>query len=675
MGLKRKLNLILLVLLATAFVASLPFVSIVQAQTVELVYDSGQTTTSTTTWRLGTYDYLSQSFTVGYYCTPTTVTVAIGDAGASSPDNSFFYGAICGAINDGSGKYYANLSDVYAQTAYLNRYDYHHGATFVNLTFSGGAETLVTGQRYTFVLVKYNGTWNDMVGNRLFWYMANTDTDASNNHAYETTTSGFDETLKVFASDLASAPEYSNVGNGAVNNGYSVSCYSYWWLDKGLLDGYYFEHNQTGTYANSTYTTFSTQNMTWGNQTITVDNALGDVIGYRWFANSSNLLWTATTRQYFTVSATVNFYYTTGGTLRRDGVQISNGTSTTYSTPTTLTMLGIDATNYDFDYYSWYAGTVTDDDNPLSWSVDWTTSLWCHFTDAYSTIPTPDGEGYLPDSNSVELELYWNSTVQTVNGFSGYTADTSPPPDGTETETIDWVSSGDYNVTFTVGWRIFLVHYGGTYTEITGGTPQAQQSVDWTNDGDTELLIGTYNIDATTMTFGKDALEFVAYYRINGTGDWTAAAVFVTTELFYIRVDATEISLMICADYEYSAGVGTTVSLLWDDFYIGGVDNLYVSNPRSSDFQKYYLNAGNFLSFLTIPYVAVIGNTFYALILIGVSASIYIRYRELSMVVLFMVIFGGAGGVIQVVVGDLFMGLIWVACAFGLGLVYWRLFR
>lgn len=465
-------------------------------------------------------------------------------------------------------------------------------------------------------------------------------------------------------------PDYANVGNTAVNNGYSVTCYSYWTVTADALSGFIFQSNATGSTTNSTWTAFSPTNASWANSTINLDRALGDKVAYRWYANASGGKWTATSENTFTVSATLSFYNNANGKLKRNGAVVANGTQTTYSSPTNLTLYGAPTDpSYALDYFSWYAGTETSEDNPLTFTVDWSTSFWAVFATANLSEPDEPSEPTIGDGD-VTVDLYFHADAQQVNNVTGWAALTTVP---TQEADVDVDAAGDNTVTW--GWRVYL-QYEGFASELTGGTPVAQVVLNYTQ----ETYVAqnaTFDFSDVTLYFGHTALKFVLYNRWNASSTWTARAVFITENLFYPYMKASTATFTVWLG-RWESGGSTYANVTWGASpHLSGVFGLSFTSARAPDWQAYYLGQGNFVSFLVIPYTLIIGNGIYALGLFGVAMSLYIRYRQFTILILFVVLMGGSGaaGVINLLVGDLFMGVVWIAAVFGLALVFWRVFR
>lgn len=274
-----------------------------------------------------------------------------------------------------------------------------------------------------------------------------------------------------------------------------------------------------------------------------------------------------------------------------------------------------------------------------------------------------------PPSTTIYLDFYYYATTQTVNGVTGYAAKVDPPNYAAQ---VDLAINGSAQINW--GFRVWL-QFDGTQTELTSGNPTAIMSQ---SQDAAELLSATWTAPHSAMTFGKTALKFVLYSRWGdpfGAGEWTTEAVYVTNALFYKELMATDVTFYLYSVRSESGG-NTYASAFWGtSTYASGITNVAFRTGSATDWQGYYLHTGSFFGFLLAPYTAVIGNAFYAIVLFGLGMSVYIRYKQFSIVVLLIVLLSGAGGAFNLLVGDAFMGIVWLVCAFGLGLVYWRVFR
>lgn len=280
--------------------------------------------------------------------------------------------------------------------------------------------------------------------------------------------------------------------------------------------------------------------------------------------------------------------------------------------------------------------------------------------------PTPD-----PTANpsAVDLDLYFHADVVEVNNVSGYAALETTPDEVTYAN-----DSAAGSLTVSWGWRCY-VQYATVAAELTDGSPDAVVTQTFIDGDAAELLTADLSFPATRLSFGRVALKFVLYSRW-GAGSWTARAVYISALLYYSTMRASTVTFSLYAVRNESGGSTNAYAYWGNTTCLSGVSGLSFTIARTPDWQKYYLDTGNFLSFLTIPYTLVIGNGIYAIVLFGVGMSLYIRYRKMSIVAFFILLMSGSGaaGVINLLVGEIFAGVVWIAAVFGLALVLWRVF-
>lgn len=468
--------------------------------------------------------------------------------------------------------------------------------------------------------------------------------------------------------NVTEVPICTSYGHGDVDNGYSVDVYSYWYCTDVNLDGYIFSHNATGSFVNSTWTSFDSPfNNTWANVSIPLDNDLGDVVQYYFYANSTSGNWNLL--EYsgsFTVTATITFVKSAGCDMLKDGGNIANGTQIVYSAPDTLNMTADVSEGYLFDYWAWYAGTETDTNEQFDFVVDFTTTLYLYVVPEAPTIP--DQEPIIPPygDDYTTQDFYFHGYAFEVNNVTGYALMTTPPNDGSSQQIS---TSGSATVSW--GARVWVL-YSDSTVELTSGTPVVIGTLDGEN---ATMLSESFTIDETILTFGYGALQVNIYSRWD-SGSWSTRGIWVSDYLYYSRIAECNATLSLYANRTENLG-NTYSTIYWGETpYIGGLDDVVFKNARSFEWQNFYLTQGNLVSFVTAPYVVVLGNGIYALGLFGLGMSIYIRYRQFSILALLIVLLSaGAGGVINLVIGETFIGAVWLVAVFGIALIYWRVFR
>jgi hypothetical protein len=305
-----------------------------------------------------------------------------------------------------------------------------------------------------------------------------------------------------------------------------------------------------------------------------------------------------------------------------------------------------------------------------SWEEE-AVSGYQYFTVQMEAEPEP------PDDPPVEpppvgtaqfLDFYFHSHTQEVNGVNAYAALTDAP----NTQKLYSIqTSGEHNVSW--GIRVYL-QYNGSALELTGGSPEGILTLLSQYGTQSGVYNTTVSIDKTSMLFGLTALRFDVYSRWD-SGSWTLRNQYITELLFYPSTEDGNAVFTAYLSWAYSGGDSIAAFNWGTPTYFTGVMDFPFIQGSGADWQAYYLDQGDLTGFLIAPYTAQIGNLFWAIIMFGVGMSLYIRYRQLSIVVMLVSLLGGTGGAINLLIGDAFMGVLWLIMAFGLALIYWRLFR
>ena len=466
--------------------------------------------------------------------------------------------------------------------------------------------------------------------------------------------------------NVTEVPFCTVLGNTDGENGGSVTVYSYWYCLETDLDGFIFSHNGTGSYVNSTWASFDSPfNNTWANKTIAIDNTLGDYVGYYFYANSTTGHWNMVSYSgSFQVTATITFVKTSGVNMLKDGGSITSGTQIVYDAPDVLNMTAVVSAGYLMGNWSWYSGSYWTTDLSFNFTVDYATTLYLYVTSETPQIPD---EPVIPPitAETETLFFYYYPTTLEVNNVTGFAIYSSPPNSEASQEVS---TSGSHSVSW--GARVWLV-YSSTSYELTSGSPVLIGTLTGENS---TLMSAEFTFAERSLKFGYGALEVVLYQRWDA-GEWSPVIVCISDYLYYTKLLESDATFYLYADRTESGGSTISTASWGTSTFNSGIQDLTFKVARGFDWQQYYLDQGNLLSFLTSPYTAYLGNGIYAIVLFGVGAAIYIRYRNFAVITLLIVLLGGVGGVINLVVGEVFMGAVWIVAAFGLALVYWRVFR
>jgi len=165
--------------------------------------------------------------------------------------------------------------------------------------------------------------------------------------------------------------------------------------------GYVFSWNNGSGFNNDTWLSFSDSSWNWCNTTKMINSALGSTISWMIYANDSSNYWSQLSpTQTFTVQATVTFYLSSGGILVKNGVIITNVSSTTYMSPTNIVMLSIVNSTIAFKSFNWTNNISSTTTNNYTYVVANKTDFWCYM--------------YNP------LDLLTNANTTNSKVFNGY---------------------------------------------------------------------------------------------------------------------------------------------------------------------------------------------------------------------------------------------------------------
>lgn len=258
------------------------------------------------------------------------------------------------------------------------------------------------------------------------------------------------------------------------------------------------------------------------------------------------------------------------------------------------------------------------------------------------------------------ISYYLTDDLHTVLGATGY-ALSETAPDSYACTTIS--KAGE---TVSWGWRIYLQHETTT-EELTVGEPEAIV----TRSSGSGYQSNTFTISERRIHFGYSALKLALYARWDNDAWGAPKQVFISDVLYYKEfLDATW-------TFQLYTDLNETYSTMryGNSSYISGATGILYQQPSTFDWMTYKLGQGQLISFMVFPYVALMGNLFYAIMMFVVCMTIYIRYRNTSIILVSLIIFGGAGGIFNVFVGDAVMGVVWLLATFALAALLYKVWR
>lgn len=180
-----------------------------------------------------------------------------------------------------------------------------------------------------------------------------------------------------------------------------------------------------------------------------------------------------------------------------------------------------------------------------------------------------------------------------------------------------------------------------------------------------------------SMLFGSNIVKVKIYMKL-GEEDWIEKAEFVSDQLFYASINGVwTFRFYTSLSITYFEGIYTTTLRFYfgSSSYPSRIEGISLKEPTIYDWMFYNLRTGNFIGFIATPYVNLVGSLFYGLMVLLFCMPLYIRYRNITVILFVMVLLGGAGGMVSLLIPESGLGLAWLIFVLGLAGLLYKVFR
>jgi len=317
--------------------------------------------------------------------------------------------------------------------------------------------------------------------------------------------------------------------------------------------------------------------------------------------------------------------------------------------------------NFYTDYSEWQSTSDPDAvfQNSTLTAVKATSSM--NILASFENLPvTPSVWDYSAKTGT----WYMRSDTHTVNTVSGYKLSE------TQSATAESDSrSKSGTLTIYYGVRVWIVFPNGQLEELTDGTPVAV--VSRSSDGH-----GLQSANWTCPSYLNivDAVMVKVYQRFSDETDWSLRVTFITHNQTLVKLPESTWTFYYYTERE-KIGVTTFSRFYWGTSSFNSRVRFQYYEPNAWELMMYHLSQGDFIGFITFPYINLVGNLFYGVLLLVVGATLYRRYESFVPIAIMMILFGGAGGVVTMLVPAAGLHLAWLFMAFGLAILFFKLIR
>jgi len=272
----------------------------------------------------------------------------------------------------------------------------------------------------------------------------------------------------------------------------------------------------------------------------------------------------------------------------------------------------------------------------------------------------------MPTYAATTVTWYHRSDTHTVNTVTGYVINQTL---SSTTKNVSLSLAG--NSTVYWGWRVWQVKSDGSTIEMTSGSPVATVSRSNVSEG---FQTSTWTASARSLQIGFDALEIVLYMKV-GAGSWQSRAIFVSSTLVEESVSGVTWTFYQYTTRSYSGGTTSGYFIFGSSTRNSRIEGVGFGEADVYETMNYKLQSGDFIGFILYPYVNLVGNLFYGLVMLMLCVPLYNRYHSLTPILVLFLLFGGATGVFSLLIPIAGLGVTWIFMLLGLAGLLYKVFR
>lgn len=340
-----------------------------------------------------------------------------------------------------------------------------------------------------------------------------------------------------------------------------------------------------------------------------------------------------------------------------------NGTTyiATFSTANPLSVvLPENATITPFFYYTGVGPTPTP--SP-------TASPTPTATPVSTTAPTPAPTETTYIVGTSNNTLYFRSDVHTVNNV---TANVLASINTNSADSYSNGQTGDYNI--SLGFRVWLVTAVGS-TELTSGTPAGIMQFFSANYSG--YYNGYWTASEKSLMLGNNTIKVNTYIMWN-SGSWQSIATHISQPIATTKILAQTWQFVIRFDRTYVSATNTTyVYFRFGDTATANsrIEGIGLQEPTPTELQSFKLFSGDLIGFLFGGYAILGSTTIYVFLILIFTGSLYLRHKSSSVILMFLLLFGGPVGIIWLFVPAYAAAFVYVLMAIIATFVLWKVIK
>lgn len=253
-----------------------------------------------------------------------------------------------------------------------------------------------------------------------------------------------------------------------------------------------------------------------------------------------------------------------------------------------------------------------------------------------SPTPTPTYNPSYPVEG--QTQFYFLSTTHTVNENLAYELS---PIKGTTQTSVSTSFAGTEPVDF--GFMAWVVHSNDEAdTPIVGSSVTATFSRSTNGTG---YQSGTATASTTPLVMGMNAIKVMLFLRYD-YGAWVPTASYITDRLLEKEIETSTWNFTLYTNVTYSA-TEAFVTMYWggEESDASGVYGIVFDTPLPQEVALATGMSGDFFGMIIYPYLYIIGELFYGIVIFYIGGVLYLRHKNLSVLLIMALLWGSTSGI------------------------------
>jgi hypothetical protein len=264
------------------------------------------------------------------------------------------------------------------------------------------------------------------------------------------------------------------------------------------------------------------------------------------------------------------------------------------------------------------------------------------------------------------VDLFFRGDDYNTFSFTGYGLD-----DSGSVVSGSFSDSYAQNVSLAFGFRVWLIDVNEGMVELTDGLPVAVNIFLPSSAPVSGYVSAQWVCPDVHVRLGDQALYVVMYSAAEDGANMVARAYFVSPVLMTDHIIGSSWVFQFWLDYS-----GSSFSVSWSGRRgMSGIGNVVIASPSDFDVMFFKLVNLDLAGFVLYPYLSILGEFFYLLFLIAVLGAYYIWHGKVSIILVMLLIFGSAGGLVFLFIPLPANLLVWALMAVALAVLLFRVFR